>query len=327
MRARPDTKKILRRAVVAAAIAAASVLAATVAGAQAPATTFDLCAKAGTIDLPGHPGITIWGFASKPAGVSCSDSSVVSTLPGPELIAPPGVQVTITVTNTLGRTIALEIPGLSVDQGPAQIADNASGSYTFTPGRGTYLYRSAGDEGRQAAMGLHGALVVRPPEPDPPARAHAYDDPTSDPDRSAYDSDATLVLSEIDPNLNADPLGFNLLDWAPTYWLINGKAYPDTGEITGAPGSRVLLRWVSAGPETVTMTMANGRATQLAQDAELLANPFSVVSDTLPAGSTADALVTIPPAGERIVLYNRQMHLVNGTGDPALGGMLTSIHG
>jgi FtsP/CotA-like multicopper oxidase with cupredoxin domain len=319
MRIRPNTR---RRLLVAATIAGAAAIAATVAPAQAPQTTLDLCAKPGTIDLPGDSGVPIWGFAVKPAGVDCGDAGVVATLPGPELIAQPGVQVTVNVTNALDRDLAFEIPGLSVDQGAATIAPGATGAYTFTAARGTYLYRSAGDAGRQAAMGLHGALVVRPPEPDPPAQAQAYADASS-----AYDSDTTLVLSEIDPDLNADPLGFDLLDWAPTYWLINGKAYPDTAEITGAPGSTVLLRWVSAGPETVTMTMANGRAKQIAQDGELLANPFSVVADTLPAGSTADALVTIPPAGERIVLYNRQMHLVNGTGSPALGGMLTAIHG
>jgi FtsP/CotA-like multicopper oxidase with cupredoxin domain len=315
-----------RRLLVAATIVAAAAIAATGAPAQAPQTTFDLCAKAGTIDLPGDPGVPIWGFAVKPADVACSDASVVATLPGPDLVAPPGVQVTVNVTNALDRDIAFEVPGLSVDQGLADIAHNAThdanGSYTFTAARGTYLYRSAGDAGRQAAMGLHGALVVRPDEPDPPAQAQAYTDASS-----AYDADAVLVLSEIDPNLNADPLGFNLLDWAPTYWLINGKAHPDTPDITAAPGSSLLLRWVSAGPETVTMTMANGRSKQIAQDAEPLANPFSVVADTLPAGSTADALVTVPPAGQRIVVYNRQMHLVNGAGDPALGGMLTSIHG
>ena len=322
MRARPDMTRMGRRLLVAATIGCAAAIVATVAPAQAPQTTFDLCAKTGTIDLPGDPGISIWGFALKPAGIDCSDNSVVATLPGPELIAQPGVQVTVNVTNALDREMSFEVPGLSVDQGAAPIAPGATKAYTFTAARGTYLYRSAGDAGRQAAMGLHGALVVRPPEPDPPAQAQAYGDASS-----AYDSDAILVLSEIDPRLNADPLGFNLLDWAPTYWLINGKAHPDTADITGAPGSTLLLRWVSAGPETVTMTMANGRAKQIAQDAEPLANPFSVVADTLPAGSTADALVTIPPAGERIALYNRQMHLVNGTGDPALGGMLTWIHG
>jgi FtsP/CotA-like multicopper oxidase with cupredoxin domain len=281
--------------------------------------TINLCATTGSVTLPGNVAVPVWGFVDRGSAPDCDAVAGTATVPGPELRVDEGDTVTLTVTNRLpGRTISLDIPGIGFDAGPADAAFGSTVSRTFTASApGTYLYESSGDGERQTAMGLYGALVVRSA-----TAGRAYDTAAS-----AYDVEARLVLSAIDPAFNADPDHFDMRNFNATYWLINGKAYPDTAEITGAPGSTVLLRWVSAGPETVTMTMANGRAKQIAQDGELLANPFSVVADTLPAGSTADALVTIPPAGERIVLYNRQMHLVNGTGSPALGGMLTAIHG
>jgi hypothetical protein len=66
----------------------------------------------------------------------------------------------------------------------------------------------------------------------------------------------------------------------------------------------------------------------LARDARLLANPFDAVAETIPAGATEDAIATIPPAGTRFALYNRQLHLTNGVaGGPAHtpGGMLTFV--
>ena len=123
-------------------------------------------------------------------------------------------------------------------------------------------------------------------------------------------------------------------NWAPSYWLINGKAYgaasPDARpKITVQPGNRVLLRYVSAGPETVTMTMLGTNARLVARDALLLGNPYDVVAETIPAGSTADEIATIPASatpGSAFPLYNRQLHLTNGAfGSPqhSPGGMLT----
>ena len=92
---------------------------------------------------------------------------------------------------------------------------------TFTASApGTYLYQSVGDGERQTAMGLYGALIVRLARPPgrPTGRA-----------ASAFDVEATLVLSAIDPAFNADPDGFDMRGYCATYWLINGKAYPQTG--------------------------------------------------------------------------------------------------
>src|SRR5262245_32207911 len=62
---------------------------------------------------------------------------------------------------------------------------------------GTYLYGSGGDGGRQQAMGLYGALIVRPS-----TAGRAYESAAT-----AYDVEAPLVLSAVDPAFNnaSDP--------------------------------------------------------------------------------------------------------------------------
>ncbi|MEB0014969.1 multicopper oxidase domain-containing protein, partial [Glaciimonas sp. Cout2] len=73
-------------------------------------------------------------------------------------------------------------------------APGASTSYTFTASRpGTYLYEAGlvPNGQHQVAMGLYGALIVRPA-----ISGQAYDATT------AFDDEAVLVISEIDPALN-----------------------------------------------------------------------------------------------------------------------------
>jgi FtsP/CotA-like multicopper oxidase with cupredoxin domain len=233
--------------------------------------------------------------------------------------------VTLRVTNALpgGRTISLEAPGVDFNAGPAGAAAGDTVTRTFTAVPGTYLYASAGGAGRQQAMGLYGALVVGSA-----TAGQAYDTAAS-----AFDVEQTLVLSEIDPRLNgsANPDTYDMLKWHPTYWLINGKAHPDTGTVDARAGQRLLLRYVNAGLEHVTMTMLGLDTRLVARDAYTLDSPFSVVAETFAAGVTADGIVAIPPtapAGDRFALYDRQLHLTNGEiGDPghAPGGMLTFV--
>ena len=303
------------------AIAAVAVLA--TANVSAAPQAIDLCAKAGTVDLPGGVTAPIWGFALKPDGVPCSDASVTAAIPGPVLDVPKGTDVTLTVHNELGDPVALDLPGLDVAEGPATAAPGGTATYTFTAAApGTYLYTSPEGGGRQAAMGLYGAVVVRSG-----TAGEAYDGGPG----TAYDREAVLVLSEIDPDFNADPAGFDMNEWAPTYWLINGRAHPQTAEIAAQPGNAVLLRYVNAGHDNTTMTMLGMHARLIARDARRLGNPFDVVAETIPAGATADEIATVPAgatSGSGFALYNRQLHLTNGApGSPqhSPGGMLTFI--
>ena len=284
------------------------------------AVAFALCAKTGTATMPDGVTLTTWGFATKPDGVDCSDASVVAGAPGPVLDVAAGSDVTVTVTNTLAEPVSFEIPQLSVDQ-TDEVAAGATGTYTFKASRaGTFLYDSPSNAGRQQGMGLFGALVVRPA-----TVGQAYDDAST-----AYAAEQVLVLSEFDPGLNADPDGYDLEKWNPQYWLINGKAYPDTAHIDAAQGTKLLLRYVNAGLDQNTMTMLGMRATLIARDGWPLGDPFGVIAETVASGQTVDELASVPAgsAGSSLALYNRQLHLSNGVlGAPghSPGGMLTFV--
>jgi FtsP/CotA-like multicopper oxidase with cupredoxin domain len=288
----------------------------------------DLCALPGTATLTGTTTAPIWGFGIPAVAGDCTTAT--ASLPGPELTVNEGDVVSINVINALpaGHTVSFEIPGITFDSGATDAAPGASVTRSFTASApGTYVYQSAGDAGRQQAMGLAGALIVNP------ATANqAYDDATT-----AYDAHSTLVLSALDPAFNAAPETFNMHTYNAKYWLINGKAYPDTAAITAGAGQRLLLRYVNAGYDNTTMALLGLHERVLARDANLLSNPFDASAETIPAGGTEDTIVTIPaspvpPSTNGFPLYNRQLHLTNGpqTGaDPAPatgGGMLTFIH-
>jgi FtsP/CotA-like multicopper oxidase with cupredoxin domain len=319
--------RVRATAVLAAALVIAAALTLPAVAPSAPTVvSFELCAKAGATTLPDGETVPIWGFATKPAGVPCTDSSVVAALPGPQLVVGAGDTVTVNVTNALGagHTISLEAPGLEFTAGPTDAASGSTVSRTFTASApGTYLYESSGAAGRQEAMGLYGVLIVRPA-----TAGQAYDNAAS-----AYDAEQSVVLSEIDSALNrsANPDAYPMADWSPSYRLINGKAYPDTATIDAPAGKRLLLRYVNAGLQHVTMTMLGLDTRMLAKDAYPLENPFDVVAQTFPAGATADGIVLTPSGaavGDRFALYDRGLLLTNGAlGAPqhAPGGMLTFI--
>jgi FtsP/CotA-like multicopper oxidase with cupredoxin domain len=239
-----------------------------------------------------------------------------------------GDVVTISVTNALpaGHTLAFEIPGVNFTAGPTDAVVGATVTRSFTAGApGTYLYESGGDAGRQEAMGLSGALIVRSQTAN-----QAYDAATT-----GYDVEALLVLGTVDPAFNAAPDTFDMHSYRATYWLIDGKAYPDTAPIAASAGQRVLLRYLNAGYDNTTMSLLGMHERVVARDARLLNNPFDANAETIPAGATEDAIATVPsgsaPSTHGFPLYNRQQHVTNGpqTGQgptPATGGgMLTFI--
>jgi len=310
--------------------------------ASAATTTIELCAKQGTATLTGAVTVPIWGFGIPATPGDCATAT--ASLPGPQLdvtlnpTAP--TTVTFNVTNELpaGHSITFEIPGITFDAGPADVGPGGTLIRSFTapaspsaPGAanaaGTYLYGSGGDGGRQQAMGLYGALIVRPS-----TAGQAYESAAT-----AYDVEAPLVLSAVDPAFNntSDPNTFNMYAYKATYWLINGKAYPDTAGITATAGQKVLLRYLNAGYDNTTMMLVGMHEHVVAKDAWPLGSAYDAVADTIPAGATEDAIATVPagggPSSNGFPLLNRQLHLTNGDQagqDPSPlpgGGMLTFI--
>lgn len=279
--------------------------------------TIELCAKTGQLPLPGGAEVTIWGLAVKPAGVPCSDPSVTPGLPGPTLELTAGDSAQITLHNELPGRVSLVFPGQDTAPDHAGVPSGGTASYDIANAQpGTFLYESGVDSARQVALGLHGALVVRPAAP-----GVAYPGPAGA--ASAHDREAILVLSEIDPALHDDPAGFDMGDYRPRYWLINGKAHPATDPIAATTGERVLLRYANAGANEHTMSLVGARQQTVGLDGFPASYPHGEVSVTLGQGATREAIVEAPSAPARLGLYSRAQRLTNGASFP--GGMLTFL--
>jgi FtsP/CotA-like multicopper oxidase with cupredoxin domain len=127
----------------------------------------------------------------------------------------------------------------------SQVLIGGSVTYSFTATHpGTFIYESGTNQGIQVPLGLFGALVVRPTA----GEYYVYDDAglpqTSEfnhgwtDQMGNYISGEFLVLqSEVDPYLSqaierwaeqGQPLNFDMNNYHPRYWFLNGRGFPDT---------------------------------------------------------------------------------------------------
>lgn len=218
---------------------------------SSPNASFTLTAKAGMISMPDGNSIYSWSYAS--------DNSDFQ-FPGPVLCVNQGDTVTIILNNQLPEATSLMVLGIENLQANGVLAqpeftagsltslitsaaaNGGSATYSFVASKpGTYLYESGTDVGKQVQMGLYGALVVRPAgHPD-----YAYTDNANNPvDQFLPATEYVMLLSELDPALHqAVERGqaYNATALHPRYWLINGRAFPDTIAANNAP-------WLPAQP-------------------------------------------------------------------------------
>ncbi|MFC5177135.1 multicopper oxidase domain-containing protein [Nocardioides taihuensis] len=282
--------------------------------ADAATPSFDLYAGAGTTTLPGGQTMTVWGYDST--------AGAVGRPGGPTLTVGVGDQVTITLHNGVGEPTGLFVQGQPMVPDLTGVAAGGTRTYTFTAENpGTYLYEAAPIPGaqHQSAMGLYGALVVQPA-----ATGQAYGDAAT-----AYDADQVLLLGELDPALNgsANPAAFDMRKFAPRYFTVNGRAYPDTQAITATPDSTELLRYVNAGMSYHSMAVLGADQAVIAVDGAPLSEAHHQVAETVGPGQTLDTLVHVPAAATvdtELVVHDASMTLHNGT-TRAVGGMLTSV--
>jgi hypothetical protein len=276
--------------------------------------TGDLYAVAGSTTL-GSQAVKVWGYNTTGAAV---------TQPGgPTLCVTAGDTVTVTLHNGLTENTAILFQGQAMVPDRTGAAPGATSQYTFTASRpGTYLYEAGlvPNGQHQSAMGLYGALIVRPA-----AAGQAYDAAST-----AFDDEAVLVLSEIDPALNnaANPAAFDLRKYAPRYSLINGKAYPNTQPIPAtAGGNKVLLRYVNAGSLYHSVASLGAEQRVIALDGSALNDSRRYIAETFGPGQTADAIVTTPAAIaqlNRLAIYDASL-LLHNSNTTGTGGMLTFV--
>ncbi len=138
--------------------------------------------------------------------------------------------MTVNLHNNLSEPTALIFQGQAMVPDLTGVAAGGTKIYTFTATNpGTFLYEAGLIPGKQhqVAMGMYGALVVKPSD------GTAYG--TS---ATAFNEETLLVLSEFDTVLAVNPASFEMRNYAPRYFLINGKAYasPFAGDYSGHRG-------------------------------------------------------------------------------------------
>lgn len=201
-----------------------------------PNPIFDLTTKTGYISLPDGNTTFMWGY---------SNGFDPFQHPAPVLCVNQGDTVTVILHNTLPEAASIMFPGqgnVLANGMPAQPEFNGPGgrvssltntaaanggtiTYTFEASEpGTFLYESGTNPEKQVRMGLFGALIVRPIS----GADHAYNRADS---QFTPSEEFMVLLSEIDPFQHQrveQGRNFNMNNYHPRYWLINGRGFPDS---------------------------------------------------------------------------------------------------
>ena len=286
----------------------------------------DLCATTGTTQIPRASGTTpdtvpVWGYV---AG-DCTTGAGTAALGGaPVVTVTEGDTVTVTLHNDLVQATSLTFQGQTMPTDRTGAAPGGTRSYVVHADRpGTFLYEAgfAGNTASQVAMGLHGVLVVNPATP-----GQAYGSATT-----AFDQSAIVLISEIDPALNANPTTFDMRKFAPKWTALNGTVFSTSSALaTVAPGDALLLRYVNAGANYHSMTVLGGNQRIIADDGSPLTHDYSVVAQTIGPGQTTDAIVDISaaaPDGSMLTLYDANLQNRNRNRRPAATGTFRTYGG
>ena len=258
-------------------------------------------------------------------------------------------------------------------------------SYFYRPhDAGTYMYHCHFEDVEHVQMGMTGMVFVRPkqnqtndgvvvvrPElaagqPNPwggtiaatiPPGKYAYNDFDGS---TSYDREFAFMITELwsaahwrDAHIQVS----NWTDYDPSFWLLNGRGYPDTTAPNGArdangnltstdlrlasqpisslitcnAGDRVLLRMSNLGYQNHAMSVDNLDLQIVAKDASLLkgrdgiSNYITTNTVDLGPGESRDIIFVAPNNPGEYFLYDRKYSYLQNGGGPGYGGMMTKI--
>ncbi len=219
---------------------------------------------------------------------------------------------------------------------------------------GTYMYHCHFEDVEHVQMGMVGMAFVRPKQnntPINPGERYAYNDGDGS---TMYHREFVFMLSEMWSAAHYRDAHIQVSDWTdydPSFWMINGRAYPQTIQPNGDPltttgelqyqpissivpcnaGERVLLRMSNLGYQNHTMTVDNIDLTIVAKDASLLrgrdgtTNYLTTNTIDVGPGESRDVIFTAPNAPGEYLLYDRNYSYLGNGGGPGYGGMMTKI--
>lgn len=306
------------------------------------AISYDLTAGAFTKTLPGGQIVTMWGY-------KLTGTADPFTSPGPELTVPTGeTTLTVNLTNALPagpahsptlHDTSIVIPGLiATGQAPVyqtigaipknrmtsfdRVATPGGGAvtYTFQNVRpGSYLYMSGSNPALQVEMGLYGPAKRLAA----PGQAYAG---------VAFDTEATLILGEIDPAMHAavaggtygTPVYPSAFDHHPKFFLVNGEPFTSTRApvFVGAANQTVLLRILNAGLQIHVPATTGAYMTVVGEDAYEKDHPRRQLALMLAPQKRLDVTMTVPDG--KTLIYDRTLDVVNAN-IAGPGGMMVFL--
>jgi FtsP/CotA-like multicopper oxidase with cupredoxin domain len=231
-------------------------------------------------------------------------------------------------------------------------------TYFYRPREeGTYMYHCHFEDVEHVQMGMTGIVFVRPTQnqhpvgTDPLGTKYAYNDGDGS---TRYDREFAFMLTEIWAEAHYRDAHIQTTDWtdyAPSFWAMNGRAYPDTlvpngnptsnaagrlqyqpnsSLITANEGDRVLLRMANLGYQNHSLTADGITLTTVAKDATLLVGRdnskhyLTGNSVQIGPGESRDVLFTAPGPGTYL-LYDRDYGYLTNGGAGGYGGQMTEI--
>ena len=233
-------------------------------------------------------------------------------------------------------------------------------TYFYRPHReGTYMYHCHFEDVEHVQMGMTGMVFVRPKQngtrvgtaPAGARLAYAYNDGDGS---TRYDREFAFMITELWSAAHYRDAHIQVSDWtdyAPSFWLLNGRGYPDTIAPGGNPSvatagrlqyqpisslitcnvnETVLLRLSNLGYQNHALTLDNVDMQVIAKDASLLrgrdgyTNYLETNTVDVGPGESRDVLVTPHQPGE-FLLYDRNYADLGNGGGPGWGGMMTVV--
>ena len=231
-------------------------------------------------------------------------------------------------------------------------------SYFYRPhDAGTYMYHCHFEDVEHVQMGMTGMVFIRPKQnrspvgSDPAGTKYAYNDGDGS---TRYDREFAFMITELWSAAHYRDAHIQVSDWTdfdPSFWLLNGRGYPDTVAPNGNPGvttagrlqyqpisslvrcntgDRVLLRMSNLGYQNHALSVDNIDLQIVAKDASLLkgrdGTPNYLTTNTVDVGpgESRDVIFVAPAPGEYL-LYDRKYSYLQNGGGPGYGGMMTKI--
>jgi FtsP/CotA-like multicopper oxidase with cupredoxin domain len=228
-------------------------------------------------------------------------------------------------------------------------------TYVYRPqDAGTYMYHCHFEDVEHVTMGMSGIVFVTPAG----KPMQAYDDAST-----AFDRQYAIILTEIDSRAHFNDAHIQTTNWTdftPTFWTMNGRAYPDTLAPNGtsdtdgtplapggdevkyghlkhqpnsslivcAPGEKVLVRLASLGFQEHSLSLPGIPMRIVGSDSRYLGADTTSVVDTVDIGpgESRDVLFTAPSRPGVYPLFNRDSAKYAGVaGDQWSGGQRTHV--